>query len=103
MYSGKQWYAVPGSTPLSLPYAFPVLFPSESVQIIAGLRWVGNAPDARRRAEGDSGEGESSRSDNAAGGAFVAHPVGRHTFRPASAARLPRRIIFARYAHVAAS
>jgi len=30
----------------------------ESVQVIARLRCAGNAPDARRRADGDSGEAE---------------------------------------------
>ena len=38
--------------------------------------------------ECDSGEDESSKCDNKAGGAFPAHPPGRRAFRPPSAAQL---------------
>ncbi len=39
--------------------------PWESVQVIAGLRCAGNAPDARRRADGHAGEDQSPRPENA--------------------------------------
>ncbi len=65
--------------------AHEVLFShdQEPVQVIAELRCAGNAPDARRRADGDSGEDES---ENAADGVFAAYLRGGTSF-----ARPPRR------------